>query len=175
MARERRARRKCPSRDLVRWPSPKTYVETSLVSYLTSRPSEDLVCAAHQQVTREWWAGRKAFDLYASQFVLDEAAKGGAEAAARRLVVLEDIPLLEVTEEATALAAKILSGGGLPSQARVDALHVAVATVHGMDYLLSWNCKHIANATLRSRIEGVCRLAGFEPPVICTPLKLAEE
>jgi hypothetical protein len=136
---------------------------------------EDPVCAAHQQVTRRWWAGREAFDLYVSQFVLDEAAQGDVEAAARRLVVLEDIPLLEVTEEATALAAKILSGGGLPSQARVDAFHVAVATVHGMDYLLSWNCKHIANAALRGRIEVICRLAGFEPPVICTPLELVEE
>jgi hypothetical protein len=154
---------------------PRTYVETSLVSYLTARPSEDLVCTAHRQVTKEWWAGRKAFDLYASQLVSDESAKGDAEAAARRFAALEDIPLLEVTEEATALAAKILSGGGLPSQARVDALHVAVATVHGMDYLLSWNCKHIANATLRSRIEGICRLAGFEPPVICTPPELVEE
>jgi hypothetical protein len=100
----------------------KAHVETSLVSYLTSRPTEDLVCAAHQQVTRRWWADREAFDLYVSQFVLDEAAQGDVDAAARRLVALEDIPLLEVTEEATALAAKILSGGGLPSQARVDAL-----------------------------------------------------
>jgi hypothetical protein len=154
---------------------PKTYLETSLVSYLTSRTSEDLVCAAHQQVTRRWWAGREAFDLYVSQFVLDEAAKGDAEAAARRLSVLEEIALLEVTEEATELAAKILSGGGMPSQAKVDAFHVAVATVHGMDYLLSWNCKHIANAALRSRIESICRLAGFEAPVICTPLELVEE
>lgn len=113
---------------------PKTYLETSLISYLTSRTSDDLICAAHQQVTRRWWAGRGTFDLYVSQFVLDEAAKGDAEAAARRHVALEDIPLLEVTEEATALAAKIVSGGGLPLQARVDALHVAVATVHGMDY-----------------------------------------
>ena len=96
----------------------KAYVETSLISYLTSRLNNDPVCAAHQQVTRRWWAGREAFDLYVSQFVLDEAAQGDVEAAARRLVVLEDIPLPEVTEEATALAAKILSGGGPPSQAR---------------------------------------------------------
>ena len=80
-----------------------------------------------------------------------------------------------MTEDATTLAGELLSGGGLPQQARVDAFHVAVATVHGMDYLLSWNCKHIANATLRCRIEAICRLAGFEPPVICTPLELVEE
>jgi hypothetical protein len=92
-----------------------------------------------------------------------------------------DWPLLRrslfwrLREDATALAGELLSGGGLPQQARVDAFHVAVATVHGMDYLLSWNCKHIANATLRGRMESICRFAGFEPPVICTPLELVEE
>jgi len=154
---------------------PKAYVETSMVSYLTARASEDLVLAAHQHITREWWAGRGAFDLYISQFVLDEASKGDPEAAARRLATLEDIASLEVTEDATVLAGELIAGGGLPQRARVDAFHVAVATVHGMDYLLSWNCKHIANAALRSRIEAICRSAGFEPPVICTPLELVEE
>ncbi len=146
-----------------------------MISYLTARASEDLVLAAHQHVTREWWAGREAFDLFVSQFVLDEASKGDSEAAARRLATLEAIPLLDVTEDATVLAAELIARGGLPQQARVDALHVAVATVHGMDYLLTWNCKHIANATLRSRIEAIIRSAGFEPPVICTPLELVEE
>ena len=153
----------------------KAYVETTMVSYLTARPSEDLVRAAHQQVTREWWAGRQAFDIYISQFVLDEASKGDPEAAALRLATLEQIAVLDVTDDATVLAEELISGGGLPQQARVDAFHVAVATVHGMDYLLSWNCKHIANATLRSRIEAICRTAGYEPPVICTPLELVEE
>jgi hypothetical protein len=153
----------------------KAYVETSMVSYLTAHPSEDLVRAAHQQVTREWWAGRQAFDIYVSQFVLDEASKGDPEAAALRLATLEQIAILDVTDDATVLAEELIAGGGLPQQARVDAFHVAVATVHGMDYLLSWNCKHIANATLRSRIEAICRTAGYEPPVICMPLELVEE
>ena len=153
----------------------KAYVETTMVSYLTAHPSEDLVRAAHQQVTREWWAGRQAFDIYVSQFVLDEASKGDPEAAALRLATLEQIAVLDVTDDATVLAEELIAGGGLPQQARVDAFHVAVATVHGMDYLLSWNCKHIANATLRSRIEAICRTAGYEPPVICMPLELVEE
>jgi len=153
----------------------KAYVETSMVSYLTAHPSEDLVRAAHQQVTREWWAGRQAFDIYVLQFVLDEASKGDPEAAALRLATLEQIAILDVTDDATVLAEELIAGGGLPQQARVDAFHVAVATVHGMDYLLSWNCKHIANATLRSRIEAICRAAGYEPPVICMPLELVEE
>ena len=95
--------------------------------------------------------------------------------ATRRLAALQDAVLLEVTDDATTLAEQLIAGGGLPAKARVDAFHVAVATVHGMDYLLSWNCTHIANATLRGRIETLCRVAGFAPPVICTPLELVEE
>ena len=155
--------------------NPKVYVETSVVSYLTALGSRDLVLVAHQEVTRAWWAARGSFDIYISQLVLDEAAAGNVEAAARRLAVLGAAPLLDVTEEATSLAARLLADGGLPAKARLDALHVAVATVHGMDYLLSWNCTHIANAILRGRIEAICRISGFAPPVICTPLELVEE
>lgn len=154
---------------------PKAYIETSIVSYLTGWQSRDLVLAAHQQVTRDWWANRGDFDLFASQFVLDEAAAGDEGAAASRLTALADVAVLEVTEDAIVLAGRLITGGGLPSQARVDALHVAMAAVHGMDYLLTWNCRHIANATLRGKIEELCREAGFEPPTICTPLELPKE
>ena len=154
---------------------PSAYIETSIVSYLTAWPSRDLVRAAHQQVTRDWWATRGIFDLFASQFVLDEAAAGDEVAAAGRIIALQEARLLEVTEEAILLAETLVIGGGLPPKARVDALHVAMAAVHGMDYLLTWNCKHIANATLRRRIEELCRAAGFEPPTICTPLGLIKE
>lgn len=154
---------------------PKAYVETSIVSYLTARQSRDLVLAAHQQVTRDWWTSRAAFKLFASQFVLDEAAAGDSDAAADRLSALAEAAILEVTDEAIALAEQLIAGGGLPVQARVDALHVATAAVHGMDFLLTWNCTHIANATLRGKIEELCRAAGFEPPIICTPLELPKE
>ena len=153
----------------------KVYVETSVISYLTALPSRDLIQTAHMQVTREWWAGRDTLDVFISQFVLDEAAYGHPEAAARRLAVLQEAALLEITDDATTLAARLVSDRGLPERARVDAFHVAIATVHGMDYLVSWNCTHIANAALRGRIEAICRAAGFEPPVICTPLELVEE
>lgn len=153
---------------------PRTYVETSIVSYLTARPSRDLVLAAHQQVTRDWWASRERFDLFVSQFVFDEAAAGDPEAAAKRLTVLGETAVLDVTTEVIALAEDLTGAGGLPSEARVDALHVAIAAVHGMD-LLTWNCRHIANATLRGTIEERCRAAGFEPPAICTPLELPKE
>jgi len=154
---------------------PKTYVETTIVSYLTAWPSRDLVRAAHQQVTREWWATRGSFELFISQFVLDEAAAGDAAAATQRLDALREVALLDVTEDAILLAGDLVAGGGLPAKARVDALHVAMAAVHGMDFLLTWNCKHIANAATRGTIEDLCRAAGFEPPIICTPLELPKE
>ena len=103
-----------------------------------------------------------------SQFVLDEAAAGDAAAATQRLDALRDVTLLDVTEDAILLAGDLVAGGGLPAKARVDALHVAMAAVHGMDFLLTWNCKHIANAATRGTIEDLCRAAGFEPPIICT-------
>jgi predicted nucleic acid-binding protein len=154
---------------------PKLYLETSIVSYLTARPSHDLIRAAHQQVTRDWWESRSSFDLYLSQFVLDEAKAGNAEAAARRLSVLAGASLLELTPEARSLAREILGRGGMPPKAYVDAAHVALAAVHGLDYLLTWNCSHIANATMRGKIEWICRSTGFEPPVICTPVELVKE
>ncbi|WP_437756547.1 type II toxin-antitoxin system VapC family toxin [Sorangium sp. So ce1389] len=154
---------------------PRLYIETTIVSYLTARPSRDLVLAAHQHITREWWASRDDFTLFISQFVLDEAAAGDGDAAARRLDALLDATLLDITEEAILLASNLVAGGGLPAKARVDALHVATAAVHGMDFLLTWNCKHIANAATRDRIEELCRADGFEPPIICTPLELPKE
>lgn len=151
------------------------YVETSIVSYLTARPSRDLVRAAHQEVTCEWWTGRAAYELFISQFVLDEASAGDAGAAALRLEALRDLPLLEITREAVSLARQFIRAAALPPKAVGDALHIALTAVHGVDYLLTWNCAHIANATMRPRIESTCRAEGFEPPVICTPLELVEE
>jgi hypothetical protein len=135
--------------------NPKTYLETTIVSYLTAHPSRDLVRAAHQQVTAEWWSGRAAYEIYISQLVIDEAGRGDTAAAARRLESLDGLPLLNLTDEIVALAADLIAKGGLPQKARIDALHVATATIHGMDYLLTWNCKHIANASLRGKIDEI--------------------
>jgi len=151
------------------------YLETSIVSYLTAWPSRDLVCAAHQETTREWWGMRSAFDLYISQLVLDEASAGDPGAAARRLEALRDVPLLELTTEAIALGQSLVREAALPPKAAADALHIAIAAAHGMDLLVTWNCAHIANAMMRPKIEATCRTRGFEPPVICTPLELMEE
>jgi hypothetical protein len=155
---------------------PRVYLETTIPSYLTAWPSRDLVRAAHQQITRDWWDRRRAeFELYISQVVLRECQAGDATAAAERLKILQNLPLLEQTEEATRLAQALVDRVPLPERAAVDALHVAIATVHGVDYLLTWNCTHIANATLRDPIESVCRENGYEPPAICTPDELLAE
>jgi predicted nucleic acid-binding protein len=154
---------------------PSLYLETSIVSYLTARPSHDLIRAAHQQITRDWWETRFSFDLYISQFVLDEAQAGHPEAAGRRLAALREASFLELTPETGRLAREILSQGGMPAKAYIDAIHVALAAGHGLDYLLTWNCTHIANATMRGKIENICRASGFEPPVICTPVELVKE
>src|ERR1043165_3876562 len=147
---------------------PRLYIETSIVSYLTAYPSRDLVQAAHQQVTRDWWDTRAHFELYVSQFVVDEASAGDPSAATKRLAALRDETVLDTTPDAEYLARELARVGDLPRKAIVDPFNIAVASVHGMDYLLSWNCRHIANATMRSRIENTCRSYGVEPPTICT-------
>ena len=154
---------------------PKIYLETTIVSYLTAWPSRDLVMAANQQTTRDWWARHRGdCDLYTSDIVVQEATAGDPDAAKRRLEVLQDLAELAITEHSRALAKRLVEEVPLPRKAQVDALHIAIATVSGMDYLLTWNCTHIANAALRHRIEAVCRAADYEPPVICTPQELLE-
>lgn len=149
------------------------YLETTVVSYLAARPSRDLILAAHQQVTHHWWAEHaQRFQLFVSQAVIREAAAGDATAAQRRLSFLDPLPLLELNPATLALAEQLIAARALPPQAVEDALHIAVATVHGMDFLLTWNMKHIANATMRGQIEATCRAAGYHPPVICTPEEL---
>ncbi len=124
-------------------------------------------------MTHHWWAQHaRRFRLFVSQAVIREAAAGDNDAAQRRLRFLENIPLLELNEEALALAEQLIAARALPAQAVEDALHIAVATVHGMDFLLTWNMKHIANAIRRGQIEATCRAAGYHPPVICTPEEL---
>jgi predicted nucleic acid-binding protein len=155
-------------------PRSKVYIETTIISYLTALPSRELVLAAHQKLTLEWWQRRGRFDLYASEAVLQEAAAGHPEPAAHRLAALEGCTVIAVNTQVAVLARALLEAHALPPKAMVDALHVAAAAVHGIDYLLTWNCKHIANAATRGTIDKTCRDAGFEPPTICTPEELTE-
>lgn len=153
----------------------RVYVETTIISYLSARLSRDLVVAAHQQLTEEWWGQRMSFDLYTSQVVTREAAAGDREMAQRRLAFVAEIPLLEINEQALELATQLMQRGMIPARAAEDASHIAIATVHGMDYLLTWNCKHIANARMQKTVAEICRTAGYEPPTICTPEELMED
>ncbi|MFB3891934.1 MAG: type II toxin-antitoxin system VapC family toxin [Phycisphaerae bacterium] len=154
----------------------RVYIETTIVSYLTARPTRDLILTAHQEITREWWeACRRAFELFVSRLVLDEAARGDAEAAAKRLAILRDLPELPVTGEATGLAARLLREGLLPRQAAADAMHLAMATVHCMDALLTWNCRHLANASILGEVGMFVRRMQYELPIVCTPDELMGE
>ena len=152
----------------------KVYLETTIVSYLVATPSADLIQAAHQLATWNWWACRNRFEIFASRAVITEAGRGNREAAARRMEALQGIPNLQFGRDVATLAKRLMQSGTLPPKARLDAAHVAVAAVNGMDYLLTWNLRHLANAALRGKIEGVCRDAGTVPPIICTPEELME-
>ncbi len=152
---------------------PRIYLETTIPSYLTAWPSRDVVIAGHQQTTREWWATcRERFDLFVSEFVLAEAAQGDLEAARLRLEALRDVPELPASPRAEALSVALIEEGAVPAVARMDAAHIAIAAVHGMDFLVTWNCRHIANAEMEPRIREVCERHGWHCPVICTPEQL---
>jgi len=146
-----------------------------MISYLVGRPSRDVITLGNQEVTREWWTGRRSeYELFVSELVVREAEIGDAGLARARLALVEPLTILSVPEEAERLAPSLLRAAGLAANAATDALHMALAAVHGMHYLLTWNCRHIANAAIRRAVEHQCRLAGYEPPVICTPQELLE-
>lgn len=149
------------------------YVETSILSYLTARPTRDLLATARQQMTREWWDMRRArFEVYISPLVGEEARRGDPDAARRRIETLSDLPTLEIVEDAYDLAAALIAEGALPPSAKDDALHIALAAVHGMDYLLTWNCRHIDNAEIKPIVRSVCATHGYACPEVCTPEEL---
>ncbi len=155
---------------------PKVYLETTIPSLLTAWPSRDLIIAADQQVTRIWWEQQRSkFHLVISTLVLEEIQKGDAEASAARLASLSECQILAMDETVTKLGEAIMRTRLIPTRAYNDALHVAVAARHGIDFLLTWNCHHIANAAISERVRRACRMAGFEPPIICTPPGLLGE
>jgi len=154
---------------------PRLYVETTIPSYLTARPSRDIGLAGQQDVTRRWWNDcRDDYELYVSQFVESEASQGDPEMVAARLAKLDGILRLPVTAEALALADELIAAGLVPAKARVDAAHIGVATVHRLEYLLTWNCRHIRNPDKLWQIERLCTRLGYECPRICTPDDLLE-
>ena len=152
------------------------YIESTIPSYVVARPARDLLQAARQQLTKDWWDLKRAtHELFTSQVVLDEITSGEAAMARQRLTVMAGITLLRSTDEAETLTQRILDSGLLPPDADRDAAHIALATVHEMDILLSWNCRHIANAAIQSRLRRLAEKSGFALPVLCTPDELIGE
>lgn len=147
------------------------YIESSIPSYLTARPSRDVRAAAWQQITCEWWEERREdFDLFTSGLVIAEISLGDPEAAKRRLQALHGIPQLLIDADAERLATRLTEGGGVPPSALADA--IAAATVHRMDYLLTWSFRHIDNAATKPTVRAICADSGCTCPEICTPLEL---
>ncbi|MHB8523273.1 MAG: type II toxin-antitoxin system VapC family toxin [Limisphaerales bacterium] len=154
---------------------PRLYLETTIPSYLAARHSRDLRLAADQETTQEWWdRERQGYELFVSEVVLDEAADGDSAFAAKRLTLLEGLPRLRATAEVDGLVARLLQKDIIPPTAAPDAVHLALAAVHRIEYLLTWNCRHLHNPRLERRIEAACRECGFLAPVICTPAELLE-
>ena len=151
------------------------YIESTIPSYVVARPARDLLQAARQQLTRDWWdLKRRAHEIFTSQVVLDKIAAGEAAMARQRLALLAGIPIVRATNDAEALTQRILDSGVLPANADRDAAHIALATVYELDILLSWNCRHIANAFLQGRLRKLADAAGYTLPVICTPEELLD-
>ena len=154
---------------------PSIYLETTIFGYLAMRPSKLLRVAANQESTRDWWDNhRHRYEPFVSQYVVDECLDGDPIAAQERAVFLDKIPLLKTNNDGIVLAQSLIDNVPIPPKAALDAYHISVAAVHGIEYLMTWNCKHIANALLRSKIVSLCRQAGFECPIICTPQEILE-
>ena len=154
---------------------PTVYIETTVIGYLASRPRQDVSVAGHQKTTRQWWrTASERFHLVASRLVVQECSAGDQEAAQDRMNALVNVTLLPTTAEAEQLAQDLIRRHAVPETHPEDALHIAFAAAHGIQYLVTWNFKHIANAMTRIAIESICRDTGYEPPIICTPDELSE-
>jgi hypothetical protein len=155
---------------------PTVYIETTVVSYLTAWPSNNVIRAAQQQITHDWWQSQRSrFDLVASELVILEASSGDPSAAKDRLDVLSHLKIVKSSREAQTLATALITQVALPRIAFRDAFHLAIAATNGIDILLTWNCTHLANMALRSKIDQVCAAAGYRPPTIGTPEQLFSE
>jgi len=152
------------------------YIESSVISYITARPSRDVVTSARQAISIEWWDGYKdSFEIFVSELVLEEIGSGDSRAASNRLAMVEGIPVLVATSNAVALAKSLIAENAIPASSMEDALHISIAAAQGVDFLLTWNFKHINNANTRNKIAQVINLSGFNSPIICSPEELINE
>jgi predicted nucleic acid-binding protein len=156
-------------------PMDTVYIETTVVGNIAGRVHPDPLIAARQTITRKWWLkAAERYRLFVSELVLDECSRGDPLAAKERLSAIQGVELLDTTPPAENLADALVANGAVPASQPRDAFHIAIAAVNGVQYLVTWNFKHIANPTLQNRIASVCRDNGFDPPVICTPEQLLE-
>jgi predicted nucleic acid-binding protein len=154
---------------------PTVYIESTIISYYTALRTRDLIIAAHQEITLEWWGSvLPGLDPYISQIVLDEVSRGDMDAAQRRLAAVRDFEVLEMTPHIASLADMYFDALDIPEKARNDSLHLAIAVCHGMDYLVSWNCTHISAGRVRNVVGRIDDEEGFQTPIICTPEELME-
>ena len=153
----------------------KVYIETSVISYLTAKPSRDLIIASNQQITNEWWQkSRDNFDCYISDFVTQEVSRGDTEAAASRLNAIKDMNVLIINDDISDLADEYLKLLNIPEKSQIDSYHLAFAVWYNIDFLITWNCKHIANAINIKKINKYNLINNIAMPVFCTPQELME-
>lgn len=154
---------------------PTVYIETSVIGHLTTRPSRNVIMAGHQEATRLWWEShRDRYDLWVSQVVLRESQAGDKQTAEERMQVLVPLRILEISPLDLDLAERLLEAEALPAKASEEALHVAIAATNNLNYLLTWNLKHINNPATKPLIEETIRESGYRPPIIGTPDQLLE-
>ncbi len=154
----------------------KVYLETSIVSYLTAFPSSDLITAGHQLTTFDWWENhRQNFEVVASELVIQEAGLGNMQMAQKRLAILKAVKILDINDEARNLAKMLVAKKAVPEKAAADALHIAIAAAEKIEFLATWNFKHIANAKMQAKIKEVIRAEDYEPSHICTLEELLGE
>ena len=152
------------------------YIESSVISYITARPNRDIVTSARQAITIEWWEEyRNSFDTFISELVIEEVGSGDLVAAKKRLSIVKNIPVLEATENSTILARALIIRGAVPESSTEDAIHIGIAAVQNMDFLLTWNFKHINNANTRDRISEVITHLNYRCPILCSPEELINE
>jgi len=152
------------------------YIETTVVSYFTARPSRDLMVAGHQEATREFWSQlTTVYEPYVSALVYEEAGRGSADQAALRLAAIKPFRMLDIDDEARALAEKIVAGKGIPHEYPEDALHIAIAAVNGVAVLVTWNFAHLTNPFTRMMVRQIVENAGYACPEICSPDELLED
>ena len=155
---------------------PRVYIEPTVVSHLVARPSDDAILASWQRASQQLWEDyADRFEFVISPVVRAEIQQGDVAAAQQRLEVVSQLTVLEVLPEANVLAQKPIDAGAVPRNSELDAQHIAIATAHGVDYLVSWNHKHIVNENKREHINSVCQEVGFQPTTLCTPMELMED